>query len=336
MAATGPRDAGDPGPAAGRPLVVVLGASGFLGSAVVRALAELPVRVRAVARREPDAPGSVETRRTDLARPGAVAEAVAGCDAVFPFAAHIRGPSGWRIAEGDETAERIHVGLVRDLVAALRDRAGGPPPVVVFPGSNTQVGKVTADRIDGTEEDRPEGVYDRQKHTAERLLMAATEAGHLRATSLRLPPVFGPPAAATTDDRGVVSTMIRKALAGEPLTMWHDGTVRRDLLNIEDAARAFVTALDHADELAGRHYLLGTGRAPALGDVFRSIAAAVARHTGREPVPVVPVPPPPHFEGSDLRSVEVDPSAFTAVTGWTCRVPLEEALARTVAALAES
>ncbi|MFA7761425.1 NAD-dependent epimerase/dehydratase family protein [Streptomyces sp. NPDC048723] len=318
-----------------RPLVVVLGASGFLGSAVVRALAELPVRVRAVARREMDVPGDVEVRRTDLARPGALAEAVAGCDAVFPFAAHIRGPSGWRIAEGDETAERIHVGLVRDLVATLQDRVDGPPPVVVFPGSNTQVGKVTADRIDGSEDDRPEGVYDQQKHAAERLLMKATAEGRIRATSLRLPPVFGPPAAGTADDRGVVSTMIRRALAGDPLTMWHDGTVRRDLLNIDDAARAFVTALDHADELAGRHYLVGTGRAPSLGDVFREIADAVARHTGAEPVPVVSVTPPPHVEVSDFRSVEVDPSAFTAITGWTCRVPLDEALARTVAALAE-
>lgn len=318
-----------------RPLVVVLGASGFLGSAVVRALAELPVRVRAVARREVDAPRGVEVLRTDLARPGALAEAVADCDVVFPFAAHIRGPSGWRIAEGDETAERIHVGLVRDLVSALRGRTDGPPPVVVFPGSNTQVGRVAADRIDGSEDDRPEGVYDRQKYAAERLLMAATEAGQVRATSLRLPPVFGPPAAGTADDRGVVSTMIRRALAGAPLTMWHNGTVRRDLLNIDDAARAFVTALDHVDELAGRHYLVGTGRAPALGDVFHAITRAVARHTGTDPVPVVSVPPPPHVEGADFRSVEVDPSAFMAITGWTCRVPLDEALARTVAALAE-
>ncbi|WP_256104211.1 NAD(P)-dependent oxidoreductase [Streptomyces sp. ODS05-4] len=321
--------------AADRPLVVVLGASGFLGSAVVRALAAGPARVRAVARREPDVPDDVEVHVTDLARPGSVAEAVAGCDAVLPFAAHIRGPSGWRIQEGDETAERLHVGLVRELVDALRDRAGGPPPVVVFPGSNTQVGRVAAERVDGSEEDRPEGVYDRQKHTAEKLLTAATEAGHVRASSLRLPPVFGPSAAGAADDRGVVSTMVRRALAGEPLTMWHDGTVRRDLLYVEDAARAFVTALDHAGELAGRHWLLGTGRAPSLGDVFRAVAAAVARHTGKEPVPVVSVPPPPHVEVSDLRSVEVDPSAFAAVTGWSCRVPLDEALARTVAASAE-
>ncbi len=127
--------------------------------------------------------------------------------------------------------------------------------------------------------------------------------------------------------------MIRKALAGEPLTMWHDGTPRRDLLNVEDAARAFVVAMEHIDALAGRHYVLGTGQAKSLGEVFQAIAAIVARQTGADPVPVVSVPPPPEADGTDFRSIDVDPSAFLAATGWRCEIPLVEALERTVAAL---
>ncbi|AWL41297.1 MULTISPECIES: NAD(P)-dependent oxidoreductase [unclassified Streptomyces] len=318
---------------ADRPLVVVLGASGFVGSAVTKVLSELPVRVRAVARRPMTMPEGVEAHQADLTRPGMLAEAVADADAVLPFAARIRGAAGWRVAEDDDLAERTHVGLIRDLVAALSPHRG-VPPVVVFPGSNTQVGKVAGDRVDGTEEDHPEGVYDRQKLTAERLLKDANRQGRLRATSLRLPPVFGAPAAPTTDDRGVVSTMIRRALAGEPLTMWHDGTVRRDLLYVEDAARAFVAALDHVDRLAGRHYPVGSGQAAPLVDVFGDIAEAVARATGAPPVPVVSVPPPPQADGTDFRSVRVDPFAFVAATGWRPLVPWGEALARTVAALA--
>ncbi|SDW13496.1 dTDP-4-keto-6-deoxyhexose 4-ketoreductase [Saccharopolyspora shandongensis] len=317
-----------------KPLVVVLGASGFLGSAVTAALAGRPVRLRAVARREVAAPAGCtadfESRQADLTEPGALAEAVEGAAAVFPFAAQIRGASGWRIAEDDVVAERTNVGVIRELAEVLH---GDPVPVVVFPGSNTQVGKHVEGRLDGTEEDRPEGTYDRQKLTAERILKEATAAGRLRGISLRLPPVFGPPAA-TADDRGVVSTMIRRALAGEPLTMWHDGTIRRDLLNVSDAARAFVAAMDHADALAGRHYLIGTGKSEPLGDVFRLIAGAVARHTGTDPVPVVSVPPPPHADGTDFRSVDVDPSAFAAATGWQCETPLAAAIEQTAVALA--
>ncbi|MEV0702935.1 NAD-dependent epimerase/dehydratase family protein [Saccharopolyspora sp. NPDC050389] len=318
-----------------KPLVVVLGASGFLGSAVTAALAGRPVRLRAVARREIAAPAGCtadfESCQVDLTEPGALAEVVEGAAAVFPFAAQIRGASGWRIAEDDVVAERTNVGVIRELAEVLH---GHPAPVVVFPGSNTQVGKHAEGRLDGTEEDRPEGTYDRQKLAAEWILKEATASSRLRGISLRLPPVFGPPAADTADDRGVVSTMIRRALAGEPLTMWHDGTIRRDLLNVSDAARAFVAAMDHADALAGRHYLIGTGKSEPLGDVFRMIAGAVARHTGADPVPVVSVPPPSHADGTDFRSVDVDPSAFVAATGWQCETPLAAAIEQTAAALA--
>ncbi|NXY95210.1 NAD-dependent epimerase/dehydratase [Streptomyces sp. BR123] len=323
--------------------VVVLGASGFIGSAVVRALADTPgVRVRAVSRRPVRLSDRlavrVEVVTADLTEPGVLARAVAGADAVLPFTARIRGASGWRLSEDDTEAERVNVGLIRDLVAALADRPSGSvhhprPPVVVFPGSNTQVGRVAVERIDGSEPDRPEGVYDRQKHAAESLLKKAAAAGLLRAVSLRLPPVYGPPAP-TAEDRGVVSTMIRRALAGEPLTMWHDGTVRRDLLYVDDAARAFTAALAHADALDGRHYLIGTGRARPLGEVFRAVAQAVSRCTGADPVPVVSVVPPAHADATDFRSLEVDPSAFETATGWRALTPLDEALHRTVTAVA--
>ncbi|MCP3759038.1 NAD-dependent epimerase/dehydratase family protein [Streptomyces sp. TBY4] len=321
--------------------VVVLGASGFLGSAVVRALAADPgVRVRAVSRRPVELPGDlagrVEVVAADLARGDALARAVAGADAVLPFAARIRGASGWRLSPDDTEAERVNVGLVRDLVALLAERApggAGRPPAIVFPGSNTQVGRVAAERIDGSEPDRPEGTYDRQKHAAETLLKEAAAAGLARAVSLRLPPVYGPPSP-TAEDRGVVSTMIRRALAGEPLTMWHDGTVRRDLLYVEDAARAFTTALAHADRLTGRHFLVGTGRARPLGEVFGAVARAVSRRTGAAAVPVVSVEPPANADATDFRSLEVDPSAFTSATGWRARIALDEALDRTVAAVA--
>ncbi|MEU3950505.1 NAD-dependent epimerase/dehydratase [Streptomyces sp. NPDC029526] len=322
-----------------RPLVVVLGASGFLGSAVLAALSELPVRLRAVSRRPVRPPAGArartECRAADLTDRAALAGAVHGADAVLPFTARIRGASGWRLAEGDSAAERVNVGVVRDLVEVLAAarRPGAAPPAVLFPGSNTQVGPVDSDWIDGTETDRPQGEYDRQKHTAELLLKEATTAGAVRAVSLRLPPVFGP-SGSTAEDRGVVSTMARRALAGEPLTLWNDGTVRRDFLYVEDAARAFVTALGQVDALAGRHYLVGTGQPRSLGDVFRTVADAVARHQGIPAVPVGTVPAPAESEGTDVRSLCVDPSAFVAATGWRAVTPLDTALDRTVAALA--
>ncbi|MDM4722184.1 NAD-dependent epimerase/dehydratase [Micromonospora sp. WMMA1363] len=321
--------------AVNRPLIVLLGATGFVGSAVLRGLAARDVRVRAVSRRAApvpaDARAEVEVHTADLTEPGRLAEAVAGADAVIHTIAYIAGSTTWRINEGDSAAERVNVGLVRDLVAVLRDDdRTGPPLPVVFAGAASQVGPTDKEVLDGSEPDRPKGEYDRQKLAAERVLLDAHAEGLLRAVSIRLPTVFGYGPRSTARDKGVVSTMVRRALAGEPITMWHDGTVRRDLLYIEDVARALVAAVDHVDALAGRAWLLGSGRGLPLGEVFTTVADLVADRTGKPPVRVVSVPPPPHAEPGDFHSVTIDATAFQTVSGWRPQVPLTEALRRTV------
>ncbi|MEU8382877.1 NAD-dependent epimerase/dehydratase [Streptosporangium sp. NPDC048865] len=314
----------------------MLGASGFVGSALVAALARRPLRLRAVARRPsvvPDAGiAEAEIRTADLTVPDEVRRAVAGSAAVIHLVTH---SGGWRAADKDPECERVNVGVMRNLIAAVRDGAAGGrdggPPLVVYAGAASQIGVPPDRAIDGSEPDHPETEYDRQKLAAETLLKVATAEGVLRGVTLRLPTVFGH---GPVPDRGVVAFMIRRALDDERITMWHDGTVKRDLVYVEDIADAFVAALDHPGELAGRHWLLGAGRGDPLGEVFRAVAEIVAGHTGRPPVPVVCVEPPPGAPRTDFAGVTIDSSPFRAVTGWRPRVALRDALERTVTALA--
>ncbi|WP_218004691.1 NAD-dependent epimerase/dehydratase family protein [Microtetraspora niveoalba] len=317
-----------------RPHVVVLGAAGFVGSAVLRELAHHRLRVRAVSRRRTPIPGGaraeIEVCAADLTEPGAMAAAVADADVVIHSLAYIAGSSTWRIADGDTAAERVNVGLMRDLLSVLGDREdGGVRPAVLFAGSASAAGPSDKEVLDGTEPDRPKGEYDRQKLAAERLLLAADAAGAVRGAVLRLPTVFGYSSGSSTRDKGIVSMMVRRAVAGEPLTMWHDGTVRRDLLHVDDVARAFSTAIDHIDELAGSRWLLGTGHGAPLGAVFARISELVAEQTGKAEVPVVSVDPPSNAEARDFRSVTIDSTAFRDATGWRPEVSLEEGLRMT-------
>lgn len=319
----------------GKPLITVLGASGFLGTAIARELARRPLRLRLVSRKPAAAPAGavadIEVRALDLTRPGAVAEAVAGADAVIHLVAYLADGASWRIAEGDTAAEQVNVGLVRTLIEVAGESER--KPVVLFAGSTTQAGPSDKELFDGSEPDQPSSPYDRQKLAAEQALKAATAAGLLRAVSLRLPPVFGQPPATTASSKGIVTMMIRRALAGEPLTMWNDGTVRRDLIHVDDVARAFASALENSDALAGRHWLIGTGRGESLRGLFTAIAEAVAEHTGKPPVPVISVPPPDHADDTDSRSIDIDSTAFRSITGWRPEVPLRTALAQTVEGL---
>jgi nucleoside-diphosphate-sugar epimerase len=300
-----------------RPLVVVLGAGGSIGSLLTASLAARPLRLRAVSRRPAAAPAAglaaVEVRSADVTDVRELRSAVAGADAVF----HL-------IAPGPDAA------LIDQLLDALAARSGAA--AVIYAGSITQAGVPQRRLLDGTETDRPETRIARDKHAAERALLQASARGAVRGVSVRLPTVFGHNPATGRFDSGVITAMIRRAIAGDALTMWHDGTVERDLLHVRDAAAALLAALDDVDSLAGRHWLAGTGVGTPLGQVFRAIADTVAGRTGTAAVPVISVPPPRPLSATDVTSAVVDPSAFRTRTGWAARVPLRDGLQWTVVA----
>ncbi|WP_260478942.1 NAD(P)-dependent oxidoreductase [Kibdelosporangium aridum] len=322
----------------GKPVVCVLGASGYLGSVLTGLLAGMPIRLRAVARRPSPVPeqavADVEVRIADLTDAGSLADAVADADVVFHLAKH---SGGWRDAERDPASERINVGVMRELVEIFRRRRhSGPPPVVAFAATTSQIGLPPNQPMDGSEPDHPETEYDRQKLAAEQILKDATDEGVLRGVSLRLPTVYGQSSLSRVPDVGVVSTMVRRALAGEPLTMWHDGTVKRDLVYVEDVAEAFIAVMRQPGALAGRHWLVATGRHDTLGTVFRTVAESVAAHTGKPEVAVTSVRPPEHAPVIDFLSVTVDPTPFQLASGWRARTELRDVVDRTVAALLET
>jgi nucleoside-diphosphate-sugar epimerase len=287
-------------------------------------LAARPLRLRAVSRRPAPGPAdglaAVEVRSADMTDVGELRSAVDGADAVV-----------YLIAPGPDAG--VIAGLL-DALAARPVRSG--PPAVIYAGSITQVGVPPRTLLDGTETDRPDTAIARDKHAAERALLQATAHGAVRGVSVRLPTVFGHNPATGRFDGGVLTAMIDRAIAGEALTMWHDGTVQRDLLHVQDAAAALLAALDNIDTLAGSHWLAGTGVRTPLGEAFRAIADIVARRTGTPPVPVISVPPPRPLSATDVTSAVVDPSAFRCRTGWAARVPLQDGLEWTIAGALEA
>nr|WP_062333300.1 NAD-dependent epimerase/dehydratase [Herbidospora sakaeratensis] len=320
------------------PLITVLGASGLLGTAITRELADRPVRLRLVGRRPTSVPpgprAEVEVRALDLTAEGALASAVEGADAVIHLVAHMGRASTWRVAAVDPVAEQVNLGLVHRLLDAVRASRPARPPVLLFAGSASQVGRSSSALVDGSEQDEPLTAYDQQKLAAERIIEAATAEGLVRGSTLRLATLYSQGVDPTSLDRGVVATMMRRAFAGEPLTMWHDGTVKRDLLCVDDTARAFVAALNRADAVAGGRWLVGTGQATSVAELFTMISKVVARRTGRPPVPVASVPPPEHSMPTDQLDFVLDPAAFQKVSGWSARVPLMEGLESAADAIA--
>jgi nucleoside-diphosphate-sugar epimerase len=207
----------------------------------------------------------------------------------------------------------------------------GSRPTVLFAGSSSQVGVPGRLPVDGTETDHPCTAYDRHKLAAERLLTSASRDGVVRGATLRLSTVFGCGPKAGAADRGVLAAMTRRALDGEPLTVWDRGEIRRDFVHVRDVAAAFASALDHDADLGPGHWLVGSGQAHSLLEAFRAISRIVSRLTARPPVGIRSVPAPSEATPTDLHSMAVDPAAFRAATGWRPRVSLAAGLSQLAA-----
>lgn len=176
--------------------VLVTGATGTVGSLLVRDLAGRGVRVRALVRSPERAaaalPPGVEAFRGDVTDLASVRSAVRGCDTVF----HTAGlPEQW-LADPD-VFEQVNVNGTRHLVEAALTEG-----VATFVHTSTID---VFDRVPGVPFDESESLavrplgsaYERSKQRADRLVAKAVERG-LPARIVHPSAVYGPgPATAT-------------------------------------------------------------------------------------------------------------------------------------------
>jgi UDP-glucose 4-epimerase len=122
---------------------------------------------------------------------------------------------------------------------------------------------------------QPRSYYGIGKYTAERMLMKTT--GQQPSTSLlmlRPALVYGP------DEAGYYygpSGFLRKARAGEPITLWGDGTELREFLFVDDVAD--VTTRLVFDETVTGCLNVVSGRSYTFADALD----AIERLTGKKP-----------------------------------------------------
>ncbi|WP_298455186.1 NAD(P)-dependent oxidoreductase [uncultured Cellulomonas sp.] len=298
--------------------VAVLGGSGLLGSAVCRRFADAGRPVRAVSRSGWGVPGGgVHGVRADVTRRAELEAALIGAHTVVVAVSHrAAGAQGWRV-DGTGPERGVYVDVCEHLAYwAGRQRR---PVVLLHAGSSSQSGG------------SPTTAYDALKSRGEALVLGASSGG-VDAVGLRLSTLYGQRPG--TPDTGVVATMIRTALRGEPLSVWADGAMTRDLLWADDAAEAFLAAAAHAGALAGRPWTVGHGRAHAVADIAATVAREVAAATGRTPVPVRRTDPPPWATGHDLTGHVADPADFVRATGWRPRTTWHDGVRRLVDVLA--
>lgn len=256
-------------PYAGR-RAIVLGAAGFIGSWVRRALVGAGCHVTAVLRPGQQAPfpaDAISVVHCDLGDTDALADAIraAAPHIVFDVAGY-----GVYPEQRDEHQARLinteMAGTVADAIAHV-DGDDWRGARIVRAGSAAEYGDATGDlREDGAT--LPSTMYGRTKLAGTLLLAERCARYSVRSVTARLFTVYGP------GERSgrLVPTLLSAASTGDPIPLT-PGTQLRDFIHVEDAAAAMLK-LGAADVGTGEIVNVATGRLHSVRE-FVEIAAGV-------------------------------------------------------------
>lgn len=273
--------------------VLVTGAFGFLGTAVVRRLAASDHEVIALTSRveaSVASAGVAEVVRGDVRDPSVMQRAVVGIDAACHLAALTR------VRESFERPEEyfdVNVGGTSALVAAMEAETERTGRLLRIVQASTAAVYGTPDRqpIDESAPPNPTSPYGESKLAADRVILGAATP-RLTAVIFRIFNIAGAVAGRTDQDQ---SRIIPKALAvargtASQLQVNGDGTAVRDFVHVDDLARAFATAVDHPLGQITSVFNVG-----ATGASVTEIIEVVERVTGTcltvEHLPPKPEPP---------------------------------------------
>lgn len=163
---------------------------------------------------------------------------------------------------------------------------------------------------------RPASPYASSKLAAEYLALSYHRTYGLPVSVLRPFNTYGPYQKANQEG-GVVSIFVARALRGEALQVFGDGTQTRDFLYVDDCVDLILRASSDR-RAAGQVLNGGSGRELAINDLARLIAGPDGK--------IVHVPHP--HPQSEIRRLRSDNSRAAKLLGWRPRVPLEEGIAR--------
>ena len=169
--------------------VLVTGARGFLGSALVNDLLESGYDVRAFVRHPGSSsyPKPVEMIVGDIRDPQCAKQASAGCDTVVHLAGQVHALDDDHVS--DQDYQSINVDGTKHL---LDGAVAGGVRTFIFASSVKVFGETTIDCVDESVPPAPQSPYARSKWMAEQLVASYGKGGSLATLSLRLPLVYGP------------------------------------------------------------------------------------------------------------------------------------------------
>jgi len=321
--------------------ILVTGANGLIGRALVRRLLREGNRVRIFVRRQPEPEfmkdSNVEVFLGDLGDPTAVDQAVAGTEIVYHVGAAMKGSAHDHERGTVCGTQNVVDSVLRHDAQRLVYISSLSCLYAAFSGRGTVV------REDWPVEPSPtkRGAYTQAKTSAERIVRDAVRDRHLRAVLLRPGRVFGPGMTLLTPE------VARRV--GNAFVILGDGTRELPLVYVEDVIDAIIRAAE-TSKFDGRVFHIVDGTQITQNQIVRNYITKKAEKARVIHVPVAivygvalgfevlsrvlnrPVPLSIYRVKSALARLQFDCTRAENELGWQPRIGVASGLEETMAA----
>jgi UDP-glucose 4-epimerase len=298
---------------------VVTGGAGFIGSELVRQLAERGTKVTVVdnlvnGKRE-NLDGvlgpSVRLEATDIRDLAKIRELLRSADVIFHLAC-------LGVRHSIHAPHENHDVNATATLALLQESKKCGVRRFVHVSSSEIYG--TAKHVPMSEEHPPwpMTVYGAAKLAGECYARAYHRTYGYETVVIRPFNAYGPRSHHEGDSGEVIPKFLLRAMCGRPLVVFGDGEQTRDFMFVGDAARGIIE-VGLADSAIGETFNLGTGVETTVNQLAKEVAVVLG--ASREPV-IERMEPRP----GDVLRLCADMSKARALTGFTTRISLQDGL----------
>ncbi|MDO8459326.1 MAG: NAD-dependent epimerase/dehydratase family protein [Burkholderiaceae bacterium] len=275
--------------------VLLVGGTGFIGSALASRLRKDKVPVNVLC-------------RADMGRLHQILP-------TYSTVVHLASSTTPSASSGRPELEQSNINLTRHLVECLKEQ----PEIhlIYFSSGGTVYGNpvqlpVTEDALLA-----PMSPYGIAKVAQEAACQELRAIGHA-VTILRPSNAYGP-GQYLRDGFGLIRTMLERVRMGTPIEIWGDGENVRDYIYIEDVVEATLRLIQLP--IDNGTYNLGSGVGYSVNQIKRMVEAACCSQSKTINWPV---------RGTDVRRVVLDNSRLSAQLGWRPHIGLERGIAETL------
>ncbi len=305
---------------------LVTGGLGFIGSNLTRRLVALGAKVHVVDALIDGHGGnpfnldgltpSIQVTRADIGDALSMRPIVADQEIIFNLAGQVSHIDSMR-----EPLKDLDINARAPLALLEVCREVNPDVTIVYTSTRQLYGRPEFLPVTEKHPLRPVDVNGVSNVAGEMFHLLYHDVYGIRAVSLRLTNTYGPRMLLSHNRQGFLAWFVRQALERGTISLYGDGSQKRDLNEVEDVIDALLRAAV-TPACVGHAFNLGSHEVVTLQQIAETLQTLAPGLTVRH------VPWPEEKKRIDIGDYYADFSKFTHITGWSPEVTLQRGLSR--------